>query len=135
MAAFTRATFRNTCHSLDDELRSDYLLCRFSIKLFVTILPRNSDLSSGASVALAVMEDSTWYVHFVIEKRKGGVLLEFVELSYGTGFLLICERRTTLARLRMLYFFILVLMCMYNVFIFLHPNVILRLYLIVFLKF
>ena len=49
------------------------------------------------------MEGSTWYVHFIIEKRKEGVLLEFVELDYGTGFLLICERRTPLAHLRMLF--------------------------------
>ena len=53
------------------------------------------------------MEGLIWYVHFIIRKRKvgrggGGVLLKFVELSCGIGFLLICERRTPLASLRML---------------------------------
>ena len=48
------------------------------------------------------MEGLIWYVLFIMEKRKGGVLLKFVELSYGIGFLLIRERRTALARLRML---------------------------------
>ena len=32
----------------------------------------------------------------------GGVLLKFVELSCGMGFLLTCEKRTPLARLRIL---------------------------------
>ena len=48
------------------------------------------------------MEGLVWYVLFIIEKRKGDVLLKFVELSYGIRFLLMCERRTSLARLRML---------------------------------
>ena len=71
------------------------------------------------------MEGLIWYVHFIIRKRKvggggggglflkvggggggggggGDVLLKFVELSCGIGFLLICERRTPLASLRML---------------------------------
>ena len=39
---------------------------------------------------------------FSKREQKGGVLLKFVELSYGIRFLLICERRTPLARLRML---------------------------------
>ena len=33
---------------------------------------------------------------------RGGVLLKFVELSCGMGFLLTCEKRTPLARLRIL---------------------------------
>ena len=48
------------------------------------------------------MEGLIRYVLFITEKRDGGVLLKFVELSYGIGFLLICERRPPLARLRML---------------------------------
>ena len=48
------------------------------------------------------MEGLVCYVFFIIEEWKGGVLLNFVELSYGIGFLLICERRTLLARLKML---------------------------------
>ena len=32
----------------------------------------------------------------------GGVILKFVELSCGMGFLLTCEKRTPLARLRIL---------------------------------
>ena len=83
------------------------------------------------------MEGSAWYVHFIIEKGKGGVLLEFVELGYGTGFLLICERKTPLAHLRMLLKNIFYPSSyLYNVFfIFLNCNVILRLYPIVFIKF
>ena len=82
------------------------------------------------------MDGSTWYVHFIIEKRKEGVLLEFVELGYGTGFLLICERRTPLAHLRMLLKNIFYLSSyVYNVFIYLNSSVILRLYPIVFIKF
>ena len=57
---------------------------------------------SGATAELAVMEGLIWYVLFIIEKRKGGVVLKFVELSYGIGFLWICERRTPLVRLRRL---------------------------------
>ena len=59
-------------------------------------------LISGAAAELAVMEGLIWYVLFIIEKRKGDVLLKFVELGYGIRFLLICERRSRLARLRML---------------------------------
>ena len=83
------------------------------------------------------MEGLIWYVLFITEKRKGGVVLKLVELSYGIGFLLICERRTPLVRLRRLLkniFFSLVLMCRY-VFIFLNSNVHITFsYLIVFLN-
>ena len=33
------------------------------------------------------MEGLIWYVLLIIEKRMGGVLLKFVELSYGILFL------------------------------------------------
>ena len=50
--------------------------------------------------------------------------LKFVELSCGMGFLLTCERRTPLARLRILLkiFFSVVFMG-YDVFAFLNSNV------------
>ena len=40
-------------------------------------------LISGAAAELDVTEGLIWYVLFIIEKRKGDVLLTFVELRYG----------------------------------------------------
>ena len=43
---------------------------------------------SGVIAELAVMKGLIWYVHFIIGKRKRGVLLKFVELS--------CENKISL---------------------------------------
>ena len=61
---------------------------------------------------------------FSKREQKGGVLLKFLELSYGIRFLLICERRRPLALLRMLLKNIFQpISYVYNVFIFLNSNV------------
>ena len=82
-----------------DDLRSDSRVCRYG--RFNLVCP------------------------FSKKEQKGGVLLKFVELSYGIRFLLICERRRTpLARLRMLLKNIFQLISyVYNIFIFLNSNV------------
>ena len=64
------------------------------------LLPRNSDLRSDSRASRYVRFN--FLCPFYNRETEGGVLLEFVELSCGIGFLLICERRTLLAHLRML---------------------------------
>ena len=70
------------------------------------LLPRNSDLMSDSRASRYGRFNLV--CPFSNREQKGGILLKFVELSCGIGFLLTCERRTPLARLRMflkIYFF------------------------------
>jgi len=64
------------------------------------LLPRNSDLRSDSRASRYGRFNLV--CPFYNRETEGGVLLKFVELSCGIGFLLICERRIPLARLRML---------------------------------
>ena len=76
------------------------------------LLPRNSDLRSDSRASRYGRFNLVY--PFSNREQKGGVLLKFVELSCGIGFLLTCERWTPLARLRMLLkniFFSVVLKC------------------------
>ena len=70
------------------------------------LLPRNSDLRSDSRASRYGRFDLVCPFYNKETENVGGgggdVLLKFVELSCGIGFLLICERRTPLASLRML---------------------------------
>ena len=65
------------------------------------LLPRNSDLRSDSRASRYGRFNLV--CPFSNREQKGAVLLKFVELRCGIGFLLTCERRTPLARLRMLF--------------------------------
>ena len=66
------------------------------------LLPRNSDLRSDSRASRYGRFDLVCPFCNKETESGGDVLLKFVELSCGIGFLLICERRTPLASLRML---------------------------------
>ena len=66
------------------------------------LLPRNSDLRSDSRASRYGRFDLVCPFYNKETESGGDVLLKFVELSWGIGFLLICERRTPLASLRTL---------------------------------
>ena len=67
------------------------------------LLPRNSDLRSDSRASRYGRFDLVCPFYNKETESGGDVLLKYVEeLSCGIGFLLICERRTPLASLRML---------------------------------
>ena len=60
------------------------------------LIPRTSDLRSDSSASHYGRFNLV--CSFCYREAEGGVLLKFVELSYGMGFLFTCERRTPLVR-------------------------------------
>ena len=85
-----RLIFRRIRHEVDCP---DYI---------TKLLPRNSDLRSDSRARRYGGFELVCPFYNNETESGGDVLLKFLELSCGIGFLLICERRTPLASLRML---------------------------------